>query len=299
MSNRIFYKTVKVDNIDIFYREAGSPDKPAILLLHGFPTSSFMFRNLISELQDKYYLVAPDYPGFGYSSFLSMNEFEYSFENLSRIVEKFLEAIGLNRFSLYIQDYGAPVGLRIVTRRPELLECLIVQNANAYEKGIGPIFDPIIDVWTDRSAEKVQKVMDLFELSVTRFQYIDGASNASLISPDTWQLDQCLMDRPGNKEVQFQLQYDYRNNPPQYPSWHKMFREKQPPTLIVWGENDQFFTKEGAMEYGKDLQNIEYNFYPSGHFALEEFYVEIAAKIDDFLIRNISRTMSQGDKLAK
>lgn len=286
MRNRTFYRTVKVDDLDIFYREAGSPDKPAILLLHGFPTSSFMFRNLINELKGKYYLVAPDYPGFGYSSFPPMTEFEYSFENISQVIEKFLDAIGLNQFSLYIQDYGAPVGLRIVSRRPELLQCLIVQNANAYEKGIGPIFDPIIDVWTDQSAEKIQKVMDLFELPTTRFQYTDGASNASRISPDTWHLDQCLMDRPGNKDVQFQLQYDYRNNPPQYPRWHQMFRETQPPTLIVWGENDQFFTKDGALAYGQDLENIEYNFYPSGHFALEEFYAEIAAKMDDFLTRN-------------
>jgi pimeloyl-ACP methyl ester carboxylesterase len=169
MNSHIFYKTVKIDNIDIFYREAGSPDTPAVLLLHGFPTSSFMFRNLINELKDKYYLIAPDYPGFGYSSFPPMDEFEYSFENLSRVIEKFLDAIGLNRFSLYIQDYGAPVGLRIVTRRPEMLECLLVQNANAYEKGIGPIFKPIIDVWADQSAEKVKKVMDLLELEITRF----------------------------------------------------------------------------------------------------------------------------------
>lgn len=287
MSNPVFYKTATVGDLEIFYRETGSPEKPTILLLHGFPTSSFMFRNLINELKDKFHLIAPDYPGFGYSSFPSASEFEYSFENLSRVMEKFVETIGLKKFSLYIQDYGAPVGLRIITRRPELLECLIVQNANAYEKGIGPIFDPIIAVWTDQSAEKVQKVMDLFELPVTRFQYVDGVSDVNRISPDTWHLDQCLMDRPGNKEVQFQLQYDYRNNPPQYPSWHKMLREKQPPTLIVWGENDQFFTKEGALEYGKDLQNIEYNFFPSGHFALEEFYVEIAAKIDDFLTRNV------------
>ncbi len=287
MNNLVAYKTVEVDNLQIFYREAGSPEKPCVLLLHGFPTSSFMFRNLINDLKDKFHLVAPDYPGFGYSSFPAASEFQYSFENLSQIIEKFIDAIGLKRFSLYIQDYGAPVGLRIVTRRPEFLECLIVQNANAYEKGIGPLFDPIIAAWTDTSAEARQKVYDLFELSVTKFQYTDGASNVSRISPDTWHLDQSLMDRLGNKDAQFQLQYDYQNNPPQYPNWHKMFREHQPPALIVWGERDKFFTKEGALEYGKDLQNIEYNFYPSGHFALEEFDIEIAAKIDDFLTRNV------------
>lgn len=287
MNNLVAYKTVGVDGLEIFYREAGSPDKPTILLLHGFPTSSFMFRNLINELKDRFHLVAPDYPGFGYSSFLAASEFEYSFENLSRVIEKFINVIGLKRFSLYIQDYGAPVGLRIVTRRPELLECLIVQNANAYEKGIGKLFDPIIAAWTDTSAEARQKVYDLFELRVTRFQYTDGASDLTRISPDTWTLDQALMERPGNKDVQFQLQYDYQNNPPQYPAWQRMFREHQPPTLIVWGERDQFFTKEGALEYAKDLPNIEYSFYPSGHFALEEFNVEIAAKIDGFLTSHL------------
>ena len=277
------YKTVTVDGLDIFYREAGPKNAPVILLLHGFPTSSFMFRNLIEELKDEYRLIAPDYPGFGYSSFPAVNRFDYSFDNLSEVMEKFIDTLGITKFSLYIQDYGAPVGLRIVSRRPELLQCLIVQNANAYENGIGPIFDPIIAVWTDQSPQKKQKVMDLFELPVTKFQYVDGATNPAAISPDTYHLDQHFMDRPGNKDVQFQLQYDYRNNPPQYPKWHKMFQEHQPPTLVVWGENDKFFTKEGALEYQKDLNTIEYHFYPSGHFALEEYYEEIAREIDQFL----------------
>lgn len=287
MDNCVVYKTIEVEGLEVFYREAGSPEKPTLLLLHGFPTSSFMFRNLIDELKNMFHLVAPDYPGFGYSSFPKPDEFEYSFENLSQVMEKFVDSIGLKKFSLYVQDYGAPVGLRIVTRRPELLECLVVQNANAYEKGIGPLFDSIIAMWSDQSAEKKQKVMDLFELPVTRFQYVDGASDVSRIAPDTWHLDQALMDRPGNKEVQFRLQYDYRTNLPQYPSWHEMFRDRQPPTLVVWGEQDQFFTKDGALAYGKDLRNIEYNFFPSGHFALEEFHVEIARKISDFLTRNV------------
>lgn len=287
--NKIYYKTVKVNGLDIFYREAGPKDAPTILLLHGFPTSSFMFRNLINDLKGKYHLVAPDYPGFGYSSFPKVNKYEYTFDNLSTTIEKFIDVLHIKKFSLYIQDYGSPVGLRIVSRRPELLECLIVQNANAYPKGIGPVFDPIIAVWTDQSPEKKQKVMDLFELPITKFQYTDGASDTTKINPDTYYLDQQFMDREGNKEVQFQLQYDYRNNPPQYPTWHKMFREKQPPTLIVWGENDQFFTKEGALEYGVDLKDIEFNFYPTGHFALEEFHTEISQKIDSFLTRKIKK----------
>jgi pimeloyl-ACP methyl ester carboxylesterase len=285
--NNVQYKKANVDGLEIFYREAGPKDAPTILLLHGFPTSSFMYRNLIDELKDRYHLIAPDYPGFGYSSFPKVNEYAYTFDNLSLTMEKFIDAIGLKKFSLYVQDYGSPVGLRIVSRRPELLECLIVQNANAYSSGIGPLFDPIIAVWTDQSPAKKQKVMDLFELPVTKFQYTDGVSDTLSISPDTYYLDQHFMDRDGNKEAQFQLQYDYRNNPPQYPTWHKMFREKQPPTIIVWGVNDQFFKKEGALAYGEDLKNIEFHFYPTGHFALEEFHEDIARKIDAFLSKNI------------
>lgn len=287
--SKVSYKTAKVNGLNIFYREAGPKDAPTILLLHGFPTSSFMFRNLIEDLKGKYHLIAPDYPGFGYSSFPKVDEFDYTFDNLSVVIEKFVGVAGIKKFSLYIQDYGSPVGLRMVTRRPELLECLIVQNANAYPKGIGPVFDPIIAVWTDQSPEKKQKVMDLFELPVTRFQYTDGASDITKISLDTYYLDQQFMDREGNKDEQFQLQYDYRNNPPQYANWHKMFRAKQPPTLVVWGENDQFFTKEGALEYGVDIENIEFNFYPTGHFALEELHGEISQKIDDFLTRNVKK----------
>lgn len=288
--NSIKYKTIKVDDLDIFYREAGPKTAPTILLLHGFPTSSFMFRNLMENLKEDYHLIAPDYPGFGYSSFPAVDEFDYTFDHLSEIIEKFIEALKLEKFSLYIQDYGSPVGLRVVTRRPEWLECLIVQNANAYPKGIGPIFDPIVAIWSDPdNPEKRQKVMDLFELPVTKFQYTDGASDTLNISPDTYYLDQLFMDRPGNKEVQYQLQYDYRNNPPLYAQWHEMFRKHQPPTLIVWGENDQFFTKEGALEFQNDLKDIEFNFYPSGHFALEEFHEDIAEKIDAFLTGRLKR----------
>ena len=283
-SSSVKYQTIQIDDLNIFYRESGPKDAPNILLLHGFPTSSFMFRNLVENLKDRYHLIAPDYPGFGYSSFPALEEFDYTFDHLSEVIEKFIDAVGLNKFSLYIQDYGSPIGLRVVTRRPELLECLIVQNANAYPKGIGPIFDPIVAIWTDpNNPEKRQKVMDLFELSVTKFQYTDGASDTLNVSPDTYHLDQFFMDRPGNKEVQYQLQYDYRNNPPLYLQWHEMFRKKQPPTLVVWGENDQFFTKEGALEFENDLNDIEFNFYPSGHFALEEFHEDIAEKIDLFL----------------
>jgi len=285
----VHYHTIEVDGLDIFYREAGPADAPVLLLLHGFPTSSFMYRHLLAGLGDRYRVIAPDYPGFGYSSFPAPADFAYTFDRLSEVLEGFVDALGLSRFSLYVQDYGAPVGLRLVTRRPALLQCLIVQNANAYPVGIGPIFEPIMATWTDPSPAKKQKVMELFELPVTHFQYENGASDRTRISPDTYTLDQSLLDRPGNKEAQFQLQYDYRNNPPQYPAWHKMFRQVQPPTLVVWGENDPFFTKEGALAYAQDLPVIEYHFYPGGHFVLEEFHEDITARIGDFLGRHLLR----------
>lgn len=286
--NLIHYRTLRVDSIDIFYREAGPVNAPVLLLLHGFPASSHMFRNLFPLLKHRYRLIAPDYPGFGYSSFPPVEEFEYTFEHLSEVMEKFIDGLGLSCFSLYIQDYGAPVGLRIVTRRPELLDCLIVQNANAYPEGIGPLFDPIVALWEDQSAENRQKVLDLFEAPVTRFQYEEGASDKGRITPHTYHLDQLFMDRTGNKQVQLALQYDYRTNPPQCPRWHELFRHKQPPTLVVWGENDPFFTKQGALAYGKDLSNIEYHFYPSGHFLLEEFGQDVAARIDSFLATHLT-----------
>jgi pimeloyl-ACP methyl ester carboxylesterase len=289
MSNYpIHYRTLQIGDLDIFYREAGPDDAPVLLLLHGFPTSSHMFRNLLPLLKHRYRLIAPDYPGFGYSSFPLPDVFDYTFDNLSRIMEKFIDGLGLSRFSLYIQDYGAPVGLRIVTRRPELLACLIVQNANTYSEGIGPLFDPIIALWEEQSEENKQKVMDLFELPVTRFQYEEGTTDKSRISPDTYYLDQALMDRPYNKQVQLALQYDYRTNPPEYPRWQQLFRQKQPPTLVVWGDNDPFFTRQGALAYQKDISRIEYHFYPSGHFVLEEFGEDIAGKIDAFLSTHLS-----------
>lgn len=290
MNNITRYKSILINGIEIFYREAGREDNPTILLLHGFPSSSFMFRNLINELKEKYYLIAPDYPGFGYSHCPATNEFEYTFDNLSLIIEEFINKLGIKKFSLYIQDYGAPVGLRIVMHRPELLECLIIQNANAYEKGLGPLCEPLISAWKNSRESARETIYSILELPITRLQYIDGAYDLSRISPDTWHLDQALLDRPGNKEIQFQLLYDYKNNLTQYPKWQKMLRKLQPPTLIVWGERDQFFVKEGALAYGDDLSNIEFNFFPTGHFALEEFYTEIAAKIDDFLYRNLMRS---------
>lgn len=282
--NPVYYRKMKVDNLDIFYREAGPNDAPVILLMHGFPSSSFMFRNLINELKGRYHVVAPDYPGFGHSSVPNPFEFEYSFDNLSRVMERFIDKLGIKSFSMYIQDYGAPIGLRLVSRRPELLQCLIVQNGNAYEEGLGDAWAPLKAIWSDPgNPEKRKQVMDFMNLEVTKFQYVEGVSDSSLLSPDTYTLDQFLLERKEIKAIQYQLFYDYRNNIKYYSIFHKLFREKQPPTLVVWGENDVFFLKKGALAFGRDIKNIEFNFYKTGHFALEEFYEEIADKINKFL----------------
>jgi pimeloyl-ACP methyl ester carboxylesterase len=281
------YKTAQIDHLNIFYREAGPVDAPVLLLMHGFPSSSFMFRNLIGKLKHRYHIIAPDYPGFGHSSVPSIDSFEYSFDQLSRVMERFVDKMGIRSFSMYIQDYGAPVGLRLVTRRPELLQCLIIQNGNAYEEGLGDAWAPLKAIWTDpHNPEKKQEVINFMNLAGTKFQYAEGVGDASLLSPDTYTLDQYLLERPGMKEIQYQLLYDYRTNISEYASFQKTFRQKQPPALVVWGENDVFFLKKGALAYGRDLNSIEFNFYPTGHFALEEYGDDIAVKIDQFLIKH-------------
>lgn len=286
----IHYRTVKIGNADIFYREAGPANAPVLLLMHGFPSSSFMFRSLIEKLKYRYHIIAPDYPGFGHSSVPSTDSFEYSFDNLSRVMEQFIDKLGIRSFSMYIQDYGAPVGLRIVTRRPELLQSLIIQNGNAYEEGLGDAWAPLKAIWSDpHDPQKKQKVIDFMNLAGTKFQYAEGVGNSTLLSPDTYTFDQYLLERPGMKEIQYQLFYDYRKNIQEYASFQKMFREKQPPALIVWGENDVFFLKKGALAYGRDLKTIKYHFYKTGHFALEEYGDEIALAIDSFLQRHISK----------
>ena len=288
-NNPVYYKKIKVDGLDIFYREAGPKDAPVILLLHGFPSSSFMFRNLINELKDSYHIIAPDYPGFGYSSIPDISEFEYSFDMLSKTMERFIDKLEIKKLSMYIQDYGAPVGLRLLTRRPELLNCLIVQNGNAYEEGLGEAWAPLKAIWTDPgSPEKKKQVINFMNFEGTKFQYAEGVNDLTTLSPDTYTLDQFLLERKGVKEIQYQLLYDYRNNIKDYPLFHKMFREKQPPVLVVWGENDVFFLKEGALAYSRDIKNIEFNFYKTGHFALEEYYEDIAVKIGLFLQKNLN-----------
>jgi len=281
---QVYYRTAKVDGLDIFYREAGAKDAPTILLLHGFPTSSHMFRNLIPELADKFHVVAPDYPGFGYSSAPLVTEFDYTFDNLAGIVEKLTEQLRLTKYSLYLMDYGAPIGFRLAVKHPERVQSLIVQNGNAYEEGIDNDFWlPVKAFWKDRSKENGDKVRSVLTLEATKWQYTNGVRNVEAISPDTWEHVQPLLDRPGNQEIQLSLFYSYGSNPPHYPEWQEYLRNHQPPTLIVWGKNDEIFPAAGAYPYKRDLKNLEFHLFDTGHFALEEDGAEIAGLIRKFL----------------
>ncbi len=277
------YRTVKIDGQEIFYREAGPKDAPVILLLHGFPTSSHMFRNLIPALADKYRVIAPDYPGYGNSSMPSPTEFEYSFDNLAKVVDKFTEAVGAKTFALYVQDYGAPIGFRIASAHPERVTGLIIQNGNAYEEGLREFWVPFKAYWKEQSAENKAALTPYFELAATKWQWTHGVKDPATISPDTWTLDQAGMDRPGNKEIQLALFMSYGTNPPLYLKWQEYFRTHQPPTLIVWGKNDFIFPAEGAEPYKRDLKNIDFNLLDTGHFALEEQGGLIAEKIRMFM----------------
>lgn len=280
-------QTTIVDGQTIFYREAGDKDKkPTILLLHGFPTSSHMFRNVIPALADKFHLVAPDYPGFGYSSMPPVDRFEYTFDHLAEIVDKFVHQIGLEKYSLYVMDYGAPVGYRLAVKHPEKIEALIVQNGNAYEEGLGEFWEPLMAYWSEPNERNKNALKKFLTLEATRWQYTHGVKNENAISPDNWIHDQSLLDRPGNNEIQLQLFYDYKSNPPLYPQWQDYFRKYQPPTLVVWGRNDIIFSKEGAIPYQRDLKDVQIHLLNTGHFALEEEGELIVELISRFLPAN-------------
>lgn len=279
-------QTITVDGQTIFYREAGDKEKPTILLLHGFPTSSHMFRNVIPALADKFHLVAPDYLGFGYSSMPPVDTFEYTFDHLAEIMDKFVTQIGLERYSLYVMDYGAPVGYRIAVKHPEKIEALIVQNGNAYDEGLGEFWEPLRAYWSDPTEKNKNALKKFLTLEATKWQYTHGVKDENAISPDNWIHDQMLLDRPGNNEIQLQLFYDYKSNPPLYPQWQEYFRKYQPPTLVVWGRNDIIFPKEGAIPYQRDLENVQIHLLNTGHFALEEDGEQIAELISRFLLTN-------------
>jgi pimeloyl-ACP methyl ester carboxylesterase len=278
------YNQAEVNGHKMFYREAGDQDSPTIVLLHGFPSSSHMYRDLIPRLTDQFRVIAPDYIGFGYSDAPKPGDFSYTFDNLAAQVEALLLGVlGLKKFSIYVQDYGAPVGYRIASKNPQAIETIIVQNGNAYAEGIGSGFDAMKPFWTKRNAETEKPVRALLTLETTRFQYTHGTKNVKQISPDNWTFDQVFLDRPGNDAIQLDLLYDYQSNLGHYDRWHEYFRTSQPPALIVWGKNDPFFTVEGAKAYQRDLPKAELFLLDTGHFALEEEGDFIAEKIKAFL----------------
>ncbi len=282
----VHYKTARINDLDIFYRDAGPQNAPAILLLHGFPTSSNMFRNLIPRLAGSFRLIAPDYPGFGQSSMPDRNSYAYTFENFTDVVDNLAEQLGVSKYSLYVMDYGAPVGYRLALRHPERVQALIVQNGNAYDEGLLKFWDPIKKYWNDPLPENRAAFQSLVEAKSTRWQYENGVGDLTLLDPTTWTLDQIGLDRPGNRDIQMDLMYDYRTNVPLYPEFQNFFRKNQPPTLIVWGKNDFIFPPEGAAPYSRDLKNLETHLLDTGHFALETHGEEIASRIETFLSKN-------------
>ena len=282
----IRYRTIAVDGVNIFYREAGASTAPTLLLLHGFPTSSHMFRNLIPLLADRYHVVAPDYPGYGQSDAPPADQFDYSFDHLAQLVDRFTEVLGLDRYALYVQDYGAPIGYRLAAAHPERITAIVVQNGNAYDEGLDNAFwAPIKEYWADRSEANAAKLRPLVALEATRWQYSEGMRQPELVSPDAWMLDQAYLDRPGNDAIQLAMLYSYGSNPGRYPAWQAYFRAHQPPMLITWGKNDKIFPAEGAHPYLRDLPQAELHLLDTGHFALEDKGAEIAALMRDFLGR--------------
>lgn len=283
------HRTAVVRGLQVAYREAGDPAAPAVVLLHGFPASSFMYRGLIEDLADGYHVLAPDLIGFGASDAPAVDEFDYTFDTLAEITGELLDQLGVDRFALYVQDYGAPVGLRVATARPDSVTALVVQNGNAYVEGFTPFSDVLREYWRDPEAH-AEAIRASLAPDVTRWQYTHGvpADRLELVSPDTWTLDQALMDRPGLDAVHLQLLYDYRTNLDAYPAFHAWFRSHQPPTLIVWGRGDEMFGVDGARAYLRDLPAAELHLLDTGHFALETHRAEIAALIREFLPRALT-----------
>lgn len=283
----VHYHTTKIDGVDVFYREAGPSNGPVVLLLHGFPTSSHMFRRLIPALADRYRVIAPDYPGFGESAMLDRASFPCTFAHYADLMDALMSHLGAEHYALYLMDYGAPVGYRLALKHPGRVTAMIVQNGNAYDEGLEAFWDPIKAYWADGSAAHREALAGLVTLPTTKFQYTDGMSDVSRIDPDNWVHDQALLDRPGNKDIQLDLFYDYRTNVALYPRFQAFFREHQPPTLIVWGKNDKVFPASGAKPYLRDLPKAELHLVDSGHFALEDRFDEMEPLIHEFLDRSL------------
>ena len=285
MSRQISNRTIKVDGVDIFYREAGDRKNPSLLLMHGYPTSSLMYKNLMTALSDRYYLVAPDFPGFGFSGFPDKDFFEYTFRNIAEYMDKFTDAIDLKSFTIYLHDYGEPIGLRLCVNRPEKIEKIIVQNGNAYDEGMGPEWDEVKDYWENPTAEKKEKYVKFLSKEVTKSQYTDGLPEHLLanVSPELWMVDWDLLKRQGNIEMQFELNCDYQDNVKMFPVFQEYFRKHQPPALIIWGKYDVFFSVKEAYCYQRDLPNAQTHIIEGGHWALETNFDEVLKIIEKFL----------------
>jgi pimeloyl-ACP methyl ester carboxylesterase len=282
------YQNVNVGENRIFYREAGAKTSPALLLLHGFPTSSHMFRNLIPALAECYHVVAPDLPGFGFSDAPDRKHFVYSFENLANVIGRFTQTIGLETYAIYVFDYGAPVGLRLALAHPQRITAIISQNGNAYEEGLSGGWNPIQKYWKEPTAENRAALRAFLTPEATKWQYLHGVQDEKLMAPEAYALDSALLARPGNDEIQLDLFLDYASNVALYPKFQEYFRTKRPPTLAVWGKSDPFFLPPGAEAFKRDNPAVEVHFYDTGHFALESHYAEIAGTIRDFLGRKVS-----------
>lgn len=281
------HKHAIVNNHKIFYRESGSKDAPKVLLLHGFPSSSHMFRNLIAALAKNYHVIAPDLPGFGFSDAPDRKAFRYTFENLAKVIGRFTEIIGFNRFAIYVFDYGAPVGLRLALAHPERITAVISQNGNAYEEGLSEGWNPIQKYWKEPTAENRAALREFLNPATTKWQYVHGVQDEALVAPEAYELDSALLARAGNDEIQLDLFLDYASNLVLYPKFQEYFRTSKSPILAVWGKNDPFFLPPGAEAFARDNPQAEVNFYDTGHFALETHHEEIAAAIEDFLRRRL------------
>jgi pimeloyl-ACP methyl ester carboxylesterase len=290
--NETNYRRIDIDGIEIFYREAGPKDKGSILLLHGFPTASHMFRELIPKLSEQYHVVAPDFPGFGQSGMPPREQFSYTFENIANVMTGFTKAVGLDRFTLYIFDYGAPVGLRMALEHPERVTGIVSQNGNAYVEGLSDGWNPIRAYWKDPTEKNRATLRMFLKPETTIWQYTEGAPDKSLVSPDGYSLDNFYLARPGADEVQLDLLLDYASNVAMYPKFQQYFRENQPPLLAVWGRNDPFFLPPGAEVFKRDIPKAQVRFLDAGHFATETHSDAIASAIVEFLSAQPSLTMA-------
>lgn len=277
------FRKLMVNGINIAYREAGNPEKPTLVLLHGYPASSHQYRKVLDQLSDDYHLIAPDYPGFGDSDFPAPDQYEYTFDNLANTIDDFLEKKGLTSYAIVMQDYGAPIGFRIATKHPERVTAIITQNGNAYEEGLGEGWKLIRELWKDRNEKTESVLLPAFTLEGLKNEYTHGTRNKENINPDSWQLDYLRMSRPNAHKVNLDLWYDYQNNVKLYPKWQKYLRDYQPPLLVVWGKNDVYFPESGAAAFKKDVKNVDYNIYDTGHFAMEEESEAIIEKIRSFM----------------